>query len=77
MTVKKSSFYITSHNVTLRSDHLPLNKFLKQMTLNNTVNNWPMEIQSFRRKFIHIAGKENVFADMLSRLINIDPDIIL
>ena len=39
MTVKKSTFYITGHDVTLRSDHLPINKFLKQMTLNNTVNN--------------------------------------
>ena len=28
MTVKKSTFYITGHDVTLRSDHLPLNKFL-------------------------------------------------
>ena len=27
MTVKKSTFYITGHDVTLRSDHLPLNKF--------------------------------------------------
>ena len=33
MTVKKSTFYITVHDITLRSDHLPLNKFLKQMTL--------------------------------------------
>ena len=24
MTVKKSTFYITGHDVTLRSDHLPL-----------------------------------------------------
>ena len=29
MTVKKSTFYITGHDITLRSDHLPLNKFLK------------------------------------------------
>ena len=36
MTVKKSTFYITGHDITLRSDHLPLNKFLKQMTLNNS-----------------------------------------
>ena len=27
MTIKKSTFYITGHDVTLRSDHLPLNKF--------------------------------------------------
>ena len=57
MTIKKSTFYITGHDVTLRSDHLPLNKFLKQMTLNNTVNNWAMEIESFKIKFVHFAGK--------------------
>ena len=77
MTVKKSTFYITGHDVTLRSDHLPLNKFLKWMTLNNTVNNWAMEIESFKIKFIHIAGKDNILADMLSRLIDIDPDVEL
>ena len=66
MTIKKSTFYITGHDVTLRSDHLPLNKFLKQMTLNNTVNNWVMEIESFKIKFVHIAGKDNILADMLS-----------
>ena len=57
--------------------HLPLNKFLKQMTLNNTVNNWVMEIESFKIKFVHIAGKDNILADMLSRLIDIDPDVEL
>ena len=77
MTVKKSTFYITGHQITLRSDHLPLNKFLRQMTLNNTVNNWAMEIESFKIKFVHIAGKDNVLADTLSRLIDIDPDIML
>ena len=77
MTVKKSTFYITGHDVTLRSDHLPLNKFLKQMTLNNTVNNWVMEIESFKIKFVHIAGKDNILVDTLSRLIDIDPDVEL
>ena len=77
MTIKKSTFYITGHDVTLRSDHLPLNKFLKQMTLNNTVNNWAMEIESFKIKFVHIAGKDNILADTLSRLIDINPDVEL
>ena len=57
MTIKKSTFYITGHDVTLRSDHLPLNKFLKQMTLNNTVNNWAMEIESFKIKFCSYCRK--------------------
>ena len=77
MTVKKSTFYITGHDITLRSDHLPLNKFLKQMTLNNTVNNWAMGIGSFKINFVHISGKDNVLADTLSRVIDIDPDVQL
>ena len=47
------------------------------MTLNNMVNNWAMEIESFKIKFIHIAGKDNILADTLSRLIDIDPDVEL
>ena len=75
MSVKKSTFYLTGHEITLRSDHLPLKKFLRKTTLNNTVNNWSTEIESFNINFVHIAGKANVLADMLSRLIDTDPDL--
>ena len=47
------------------------------MMLNNTVNNWAMEIESFKINFVHIAGKDNVFVDTFSRLIDIDPDVEL
>ena len=77
MTVKKSTFYLTGTDVTLRSDHLPLNKFLQKNTLNLHVNNWAVEIESFKIKFLHIAGKDNVITDTLSCLIDIDPDIVL
>ena len=59
----------------MRSDHLPLKKFLRKMTLNNTVNNWSTEIESFNINFVHISGKANILADILSRLIDIDPDL--
>ena len=36
-----------------------------------------MEIESFKIKFVHIAGKDNILADMLSQLIDIDPDVEL
>ena len=36
-----------------------------------------MEIESFKMKFVHIAGKDNILAATLSRLINIDPDVVL
>ena len=75
MSVKKSTFYLTCHEITLRSDHIPLKKFLRKMTLNDTVNNWSTEIESFNINFVHISGKDNVLADMLSRLIYIDPNL--
>ena len=77
MTVKKSTFYLTGQELMLRSDHLPLKKFLNHKTLNNTVDNWAVEIESFKIKFVHIAGKDNILTDTLSRLINIDPDVVL
>ena len=75
MSVKKSTFYLTGHEITLRSDHLPLKKFLRKMTLNDTVNNWSTKIESFNINFVHISGKDNMLADTLSRLIDIDPEL--
>ena len=75
MSVKKSTFYLTGHEITLRSDHLPLKKFLRKMSLNNMVNNWSTKIESFNINFVHISGKANVLADTLSRLIDTDPDL--
>ena len=69
MSVKKSTFSITGH------DHLPLKKFPRKMTLNDTVNNWSTEIESFNTNFIHISGKDNVLVDTLSILIDMDPDL--
>ena len=69
MSIKKYTFYLTGHEITLRSDHLPLKKFLRKMTLNNMVNNWSTEIESFNINFVHISGKANIPADTLSRLI--------
>ena len=75
LSIKKSTFYLTGHEITLRSDHLPLKKFLRKMTLNNMVNNWSTEIESFNINFVPISGKANVLADTLSRLIDTDPDL--
>ena len=75
MSVKKSTFYLTGHEITLRSDHLPLKKLLRKMTLNNMVNNWSTEIENFNINFVYISGKANVLADTLSRLINTDPNL--
>ena len=74
MSVKKLSFYLTDADVLLKSDHLPLKKFLQKNTLNNKVNNWAMELEAFNIRFEHVSGKANILADMLSHLVDIDPD---
>ena len=33
MSIKKSTFYLTGHEIMLRNDHLPLKMFLRKMTL--------------------------------------------
>ena len=43
MSVKKLSFYLDSAQITLRSDHLPLKRFLEKNTMNAKVNNWAVE----------------------------------
>ena len=43
MSVNKQSFYIDTAKVTVRSDHLPLKKFLEKNTMNSKVNNWAVE----------------------------------
>ena len=74
MSVKKLSFYLDQVEITLRSDHLPLKRFLQKNTLNSKVNNWAMELESFNIQFEYIQGPKNVLADTLSRLIDIDED---
>ena len=74
VSVKKLAFYLTDADVLLKSDHLPLKKFLQKNTLNNKVNNWAMELEAFNIRFEHVSGKANILADMLSHLIDLDPD---
>ena len=75
MSIKKSTFLPYRHEITLRRDHLPCKKFLRKMTLNQMVNNWSTEIESFNISFVHISEKDNILTDTLSRLIETDPDL--
>ena len=77
MSVKKLSFYLDSAQITLRSDHLPLKKFIEKNTMNEKVNNWAVELESQNINFEFIAGTKNVPADTLSRLIEFDESIKL
>ena len=75
MSIKKLAYYLEDADITLRSDHLPLKKFLAKNTLNSKVNNWAIEISPFHITFEYIKGIKNTLADTMSRMINIDPQV--
>ena len=74
MSVWRLSFYITDAEVTIRSNHLPLKKFLNKQTMNSKVNNWVVELEQFRLHLEWIPGTRNLLADSLSRLLDVVPD---
>ena len=75
MSIKKLAYYLEDVDITLRSDHLPLKKFLAKNTLNSKVNNWAIEISPFCITFEYIKGIKNTLAGTMSRLININPQV--
>ena len=75
MSIKRHAYYLEDADITLRSDHLPLKKFLAKNTLNSKVNNWAIEISPFCITFEYIKGIKNTLADTMSRLINHDLQI--
>ena len=66
MSIKKLAYYLEDADITLRSDHLPLKKFLAKNTLNSKVNNWAIEISPFRITFEYIKGIKNTLADTMN-----------
>ena len=68
MSVKKLDYYLQDAEIILRSDHLPLRKFLEKKTLNAKVNNWAVEISPYKIKFEYIKGIKNTLADTISQL---------
>ena len=74
MAIKRLTFCVTDADVTIRSDHLPLKKFLNKQTMNSKVNNWVVELEQFRLNLEWIPGSQNLIADSLSHLIDVVPD---
>ena len=73
-SIEKLSYYLEDADIVLKSDHLPLKKFLQKNTLNSKVNNWAVEISPYKIKFEYIKGIKNTLADTMSRMIQIDPE---
>ena len=63
--LRNSHIYLEDAEITLRSDHLPLKRFLQRNTLNTKVNNWAVEISPFKITFEYIKGIKNTLADSM------------
>ena len=74
MSVWRLSFYVMDAEVTIRSDHLPLKKFLNKQTMNSKVNNWAVELEQFLLHLEWIPGLWNLLANSLSCLLDVVPD---
>ena len=77
VAARKLHYYISNADTTIRSDHMPLRKFLMKNTKNATVNNWAVAIEDYNLKFEYIKGIKNTLADTMSRLVQLDPDTAL
>ena len=73
-SVRKLDSYLEGAVTTIRSDHLPLKKFLIRDTANNKVKNWAIELEGYNLTFEYIKGIKNTLADVVSRLVKILPD---
>ena len=74
MSVRKLTFYTTGHNIKVKSNHLPLKKFLEKKTLNAKVNNWAVELEQLKIELDWISGVKNILANSLSRLLDMTPE---
>ena len=66
MSIKILDYYLVDADIILRSNHLPLKKFLNKNTLNSKVNNWAVEISLFHITFEYVKGIKNALADTMS-----------
>ena len=62
MAVNNLNCYLEDLDITLKSDHLPMCKFLEKSDLDTKVNNWTVEILPFKIKFDYMKGIKNTLA---------------
>ena len=75
MSTRKLDYYLDEAATTIRSDHLPLKRFLEHKTKNSKVDNWSLDIGHYNLQFEYVKGIKNTLADTMSRLVQLDPAI--
>ena len=75
MSTRKLDYYLDEVVTTIRSDHLPLKRFLEHKTKNSKVDNWSLDIARYNLQFKYVKGIKNTLVDTMSRLVQLDPTI--
>ena len=75
MSTRKLDYYLDEVVTTIRSDHLPLKRFLEHKTKNSKVDNWSLDITHYNLQFEYVKGIKNTLVDTMSRLVQLDPTI--
>ena len=65
--VLKFTYYLMGKEFILEVDHKPLIYMNKHKSSNDKVLRWSLALQPYRFRVVHIAGADNVGADLLSR----------
>ena len=73
MSARKLDYYLDEAAMTIRSDHLPLKRFLEHKTKNSKVDNWLLDIAHYNLQFEYVKGIKNTLVDTMSRLVQLDP----
>ena len=69
--ITKWNYYLQGADITVRNDHKPLAKFLNGKNVNNKVNRWGLELETYNITFEWISGANNKAADCLSCLVEL------
>ena len=75
ISTRKLDYYLHEVVTTIRSDHLPLKRFLEHKTKNSKVDNWSLDIAHYNLQFKYVKGIKNTLVDTMSRLVLLDPAI--
>ena len=58
MSTRKLDYYLDEVVTTIRSDHLPLKRFLEHKTKNSKVDNWSLDISHYNLQFQVCKGHQ-------------------
>ena len=75
MSIRKLDYYLDEAVMNIRSDHLPIKRFLEHKTKNFKVDNWSLDITHYNLQFEYVKGIKNTLVHTISRLVLLDPAI--